>query len=94
MITVTIKSKITRKGKGYALSPRLSQSWHLTSRNWLEEELRKTDGWDKTVVVTHHLPHSRSLSEKFKCGPLNSAFAAEGAPIENTAFDPLFVVEV
>ena len=122
---------------GSALSPRLSQSWHLASRYWLEEELPKTGAWDKTVIVTHHLPHPKSVSERFKDSPLNPAFASDlselvencgaslwvhghthdsfdyevgttrivcnpkgygprgkGAPIENRAFDPMFVVEV
>ena len=122
---------------GRALSPRLSQSWHLASRAWVEQELPKTGDWDLSVVVTHHLPHPRSVSERFKDSPLNPAFASdlselvegcgaalwvhghthdscdyqagatrvvcnpkgygpkgEGAPIENRAFDPMFVVEV
>lgn len=122
---------------GRALSPRLSQSWHLASRHWLEEELPKTGNWDTTVVVTHHLPHPNSVSPRFKDSPLNPAFASDlskfvescgaalwvhghthdsfdymagstrivcnpkgygpkgiGAPIENRAFDPMFVVEV
>ena len=62
---------------GSALSPRLSQSWHLASRYWLEEELPKTGAWDKTVVVTHHLPHPKSVSERFKDSPLNPAFASD-----------------
>ena len=122
---------------GRALSPRQSQSWHLASRYWLAEELPKTGDWDTTVVVTHHLPHPRSVSPRFEGSLLNPAFASdlselvessaaalwvhghthdscdyvagatrvvcnpkgygprgEGAPIENKAFDPLFVVEV
>lgn len=122
---------------GRALSPRLSQSWHLASRYWLTEELPKTGDWDRTVVVTHHLPHPRSVSKRFEGSLLNPAFASdlselvencgaslwvhghthdscdyvagatrvvcnpkgygpkgEGAPIENKAFNPMFVVEV
>jgi len=120
-----------------SLSSRRSQSWHLASRYWLEEELPKTGDWDRSVIVTHHLPHLNSVSERFKSSPLNPAFASDlsqlvessgaalwvhghthdsfdylvgstrivcnpkgygpkgvGAPIENRAFDPMFVVEV
>lgn len=62
---------------GRALSPRLSQSWHLASRYWLAEELPKTGDWDTTVVVTHHLPHPRSVAEEYKNSPLNPAFASD-----------------
>lgn len=62
---------------GRALSPRLSQSWHLASRYWLEEELPKTGDWDTTVVVTHHLPHPRSVSPRFEGSLLNPAFASD-----------------
>lgn len=62
---------------GRPLSPRLSQSWHLASRYWLADELPKTGEWEKTVVVTHHLPHPRSVSVKYKDSPLNPAFASD-----------------
>jgi len=62
---------------GRALSPRQSQSWHLASRYWLEEELLKTGDWNKTVIVTHHLPHPHSISEKFTDSPLNPAFVSD-----------------
>ena len=62
---------------GRALSPRLSQNWHLASRHWLEEELPKSGDWDSTVVVTHHLPHPRSVSPRFEGSLLNPAFASD-----------------
>jgi len=76
---------------GRALSPRQSQSWHLASRYWLEEELPKTGDWLKTVVVTHHLPHPRSVSNKFKNSPLNPAFASDLSDLVESCGVPLWI---
>ncbi len=76
---------------GRALSPRLSQSWHLASRYWLEEELTKKGDWEKTVVVTHHLPHPSSVSDKYKGDPLTPAFASNLSTLVETSGAPLWV---
>lgn len=48
---------------------------HRRSRAWLEQELaRPFDG--KTVVITHHGPHPRSIHERFAGSPLNPASSA------------------
>jgi len=62
---------------GRPLSPRLTLEWHRASRAWLEAELPKSGNWDKTVVVTHHLPHPRSVAERYLNSPLSPAFASD-----------------
>jgi predicted phosphodiesterase len=49
---------------------------HRESVAWLESELSKPfDG--KTVVVTHHAPSLRSVSEKFRGDRLNGCFVSD-----------------
>ncbi len=62
---------------GSLLSPRQTLEWHRASRAWLEAELPKTGDWDNTVVVTHHLPHPRSVALRYKDSPLSPAFASD-----------------
>ena len=67
---------------GNRMSPAESREWHRTSRAWLEAELAKGSpegegAWHATVVVTHHLPHPRSVSERFRGSPLTPAFASD-----------------
>lgn len=54
------------------------------SRRYLEAELSKTfDG--PTVVVTHFLPHRKSIAKRFTGSPLNPAFCSDmSALIEET----------
>jgi len=62
---------------GSLLSPRQTLEWHRASRTWLEAELPKTGDWDNTVVVTHHLPHPRSVALRYKDSPLSPAFVSD-----------------
>jgi len=49
---------------------------HLRSRNWLAHELDKSyDG--RTVVVTHHAPHLRSIHPRYTGEITNAAFASD-----------------
>lgn len=51
------------------------RAWHLKSRAWLEHALAEPcDG--PTVVVTHHLPHPRSLPEAEADDPASAAYAS------------------
>jgi Icc-related predicted phosphoesterase len=49
---------------------------HEVSRQWLEEELAKPyEG--KTVVITHHAPHTLSIAPRFIGDPLNAGFVSD-----------------
>jgi Icc-related predicted phosphoesterase len=49
---------------------------HVVSRKYIESELvRHFEG--QTVVVSHHAPHPRSISDQFKSHPLNPAFVSD-----------------
>ncbi|WP_342131974.1 metallophosphoesterase, partial [Hydrogenophaga sp. OTU3427] len=49
---------------------------HKASRAWLESELLKDyDG--KTVVITHHAPHSLSVHPRYAGDATNAAFASD-----------------
>lgn len=59
-----------------ALSPEQTLRWHMDSRAWLEAALAEPfDG--KTVVVTHHLPHPRSVHPRFADDPVTPAFCSD-----------------
>jgi len=56
-------------------TPEHSVLLHERSRAWLEQEL--ADGFDgPTVVITHHLPAARSVSERYYNDPLNPGFVS------------------
>jgi Icc-related predicted phosphoesterase len=67
--------------KGYAglrrlLSPDDALKIHNRSKGWLISELVKP--WaGKTVVITHHAPHPRSVHSKFTYDRLSPAFASD-----------------
>lgn len=62
--------------RGGILSPEATREFHRESRRWLTARLAESfDG--KTVVVTHHLPHRRSIDRQFHQHPLNPAFASD-----------------
>ncbi|MPW16991.1 metallophosphoesterase [Paraburkholderia sp. CNPSo 3157] len=46
---------------------------HRHARAWLETELAKPFG-GKTIVVTHHAPHLRSLAERYADDPVSAGF--------------------
>lgn len=57
------------------LTPNDTIERHRQSRAWLERELAASA--PRTVVVTHHLPHGRSVSPKYEGDTLNPAFASD-----------------
>ena len=66
--------EVIRNGRN-RLTPEDSVALHETSRAWLQSEFEKTfEG--PTVVVTHHLPATLSVAERFANDPLNPAFAS------------------
>ncbi|HKW85400.1 MAG TPA: phosphoesterase, partial [Burkholderiaceae bacterium] len=47
----------------------------LVCREWLAQELRRTnDGWDRTVVVTHFAPSFRSADPRYGAQPGTASF--------------------
>ncbi|WP_250452514.1 metallophosphoesterase [Caballeronia sp. ATUFL_M2_KS44] len=65
-----------RVGRRGAFSPKYSHLIHRKSRSWLETEIAKPFA-GRTVVVTHHAPHPRSIAPQYAGGPLNPAFASD-----------------
>ncbi|MBQ0759791.1 metallophosphoesterase [Zhongshania aquimaris] len=64
-------------------SAKLAQQRHIRNRTWLEMELQKQ--WSgKTVVITHHAPHSLSVNQRFSGDPLTPAFASDLTEILST----------
>lgn len=64
-------------------TPAQSITLHLRAAEWLEFKLRRDPNpteaspeAKKLVVVTHHLPHAKSISPKFANNILNAAFAS------------------
>jgi predicted phosphodiesterase len=49
---------------------------HLAQVRWLRAELSQEFA-GPTVVVTHHLPHRRSIHPKYEGSPLNPGFASD-----------------
>ncbi|WP_095204733.1 metallophosphoesterase [Mesorhizobium carmichaelinearum] len=56
--------------------PETAYQMHQTSRRFIDAAL-KADRITTTVVVTHHLPHARSIHSRFKGDSLNAAFASD-----------------
>lgn len=62
------------------LEPAEARHWHLKSRSWLTEKLSQVFP-GKTVVVTHHLPHPRSIGAQYKGDHLNPAYCSDLAEL-------------
>lgn len=60
---------------GRRFAPEDSRQLHFASRGWLQRELAKPFA-GKTVVITHHLPHVRSIDPQFDGDVLNPAFVS------------------
>lgn len=58
------------------LIPELTRRRHLQSVEWLDRELDDGDP-ARTVVVTHHAPHWRSIPTQFEGGVLSPAYASD-----------------
>ncbi len=58
------------------LVPELAIRRHQDSVEWLEQELNKGES-DKTVVVTHHAPHPKSIPENLATDPVSAAYASD-----------------
>ena len=49
---------------------------HLEHRQWLEKELAKPFN-GKTIVITHHAPHSGSVPQRYQASWLSPGFASQ-----------------
>jgi predicted phosphodiesterase len=68
--------RMIRHGPTGILRPEDAREMHLVQAKWLEGKLaEKFDG--PTVVVTHFLPHRRSIHPKYEGDEFNPAFASD-----------------
>lgn len=68
--------KINENGYYHKLNTQNTDRLHDATTNFFCEELAKP--WTgKTIVMTHHLPHLKCVSERFKDNPLNAAFVTD-----------------
>jgi predicted phosphodiesterase len=69
-----IDYRVIRTHASLRLRPEYVRDLHLEHRSWLTRKLAEPFA-GSTVVVTHHLPHERSVHSKYAGDILNSAFA-------------------
>jgi predicted phosphodiesterase len=68
--------QVIRSGDNRKFDPTDARAIHLARVAWLHSQL--TDEFvGATVVVTHHLPHRRSIHRKYKGSTLNPGFASD-----------------
>ncbi|MEZ5994700.1 MAG: metallophosphoesterase [Hyphomonadaceae bacterium] len=73
-----------------ALTSAQARDWHLSSRAWLEAVLAEPFP-GQTVVVTHHLPHRRSIAPQYLGDPVTPAFCSDLAPLVENSGAALWV---
>lgn len=56
---------------------------HMETRAFLASEMEGSSRTTKTVVVTHHAPSARSISNEFRSDPLSACYASD---LENLIF--------
>jgi predicted phosphodiesterase len=61
---------------GQPLRPEIVREIHLTQTQWLSERLAEAFN-GPTVVITHHLPHPRSIHPKYAATRYNPCFASD-----------------
>ena len=61
---------------GIELAPNDTCRFHQSSINWLQSELTLNQ-FDKTIVVTHHIPSPSGIHEKYRGDDLNPAFYSD-----------------
>ena len=67
---------VIRCGDNRKFRPTDARAIHLTRVRWLRSQL--AEGYvGATVVVTHHLPHRRSIHPKYEASDLNPSFASD-----------------
>jgi predicted phosphodiesterase len=68
--------RLVQYGDSGTFQPRHAREIHLEQARWLEEQLARPVS-ETTVVVTHHLPHPRSIHARFQGDPYNPIFASD-----------------
>lgn len=67
---------VIRHGDHGSFRPEHARAMHLEQVCWIRERL--ADGFPgPTILVTHHLPHPRSIHRKYRGSALNPAFASD-----------------
>lgn len=67
---------LIRHGRHGLFHPEHARAMHLEQVCWVSETL--ADEFNgPTVLVTHHLPHPRSIHRKYRGSPLNPSFASD-----------------
>lgn len=74
--------KITRTPEFYwvhskQLIPALTERRHRGSVDWLEKKLEGAGNPAKTVIVTHHAPHAKSIPPRFANDLLSASYASD-----------------
>lgn len=64
------------RGSWHKLTPQAVLNRHTANRVWLANMLEAPYA-GKTVVVTHHLPSSASVPQRFRSDPLSPGYASE-----------------
>lgn len=67
--------RIVRDAGGGWFRAHHAREIHVQQTRWLAERLAAATG--PTVVVTHHLPHPRSVHARFEADLLNASFASD-----------------
>jgi Icc-related predicted phosphoesterase len=68
--------RLIRYGEGRRFHPADARAIHLAQVRWLRANLAE-EFVESTVVVTHHLPHRRSIHPKYNGSDLNPSFASD-----------------
>jgi predicted phosphodiesterase len=68
--------QVIRCGDNRKFRPTDARAIHLAQVRWLRSQLTE-QFVGTTVVVTHHLPHPRSIHRKYKASDLNPSFASD-----------------
>lgn len=74
---MTDRRVIFPKAGSGPLQPSQAREWHQASTSWLTEQLRPAAFDGPTVVVTHHVPHPRSIAPVYDGDKLNPAFCSD-----------------
>lgn len=77
-------------GSRPAFQPEDARERHLASRRFLETALAAPFN-GPTVVVTHHLPHEKSVSRRFGANPLTPAFVSDLSDVIETYQPELWI---
>ena len=67
---------VIRNGADGLFRPEHARALHLEHVAWINERL-EDDHRGPTILVTHHLPHPRSIHSRFRGSALNPGFASD-----------------